>query len=263
MTTSLGTVTGSSNGVKTMKTQRSNKALAACALIWALSGWSLLNLAVKAGRPDDIWQQLGSAIDTVCREQFCCKRAEPAEHSQHTKGLLEERAALRVQLVNAIGQATGDQIHDLNLLIKHAKREDWLQYQQRLVQELEAAHREGQWRLVFMLARRITGKRIGPKKRRYDVPPRERLSLDAWKEYFEQPPSAGGCLATEIREPTAGRRSGKSQERMAHCVGRSRSRCMPTKALLARSLQTLPCRAAVPAWALPPSLWKGLARKLR
>eukprot|EP00971_Amphidinium_carterae_P188131 3734198-Amphidinium_carterae.1 len=108
-----------------------------------------------------------------------------------------------------------------------------------------------------MLARRITGKCIGPKKRRYDVPPRERLSVEAWKEYFEQPPSAGGCLATELGEPTAGEAHVRNEW---HAVWEEAE---ADACLLARSLQTLPYRAAVPTWSLPPSLWKGLARKLR
>eukprot|EP00929_Paragymnodinium_shiwhaense_P056482 TRINITY_DN28260_c0_g2_i1.p1 TRINITY_DN28260_c0_g2~~TRINITY_DN28260_c0_g2_i1.p1 ORF type:complete len:541 (+),score=33.54 TRINITY_DN28260_c0_g2_i1:83-1705(+) len=69
-----------------------------------------------------------------------------------------------------------------------------------LVNELKQAYKERNLRRSWHLARLISGTRRGPKKRRLNVLPDTRPSIEEWTDYVARPGHLGGCHA-RIAEP--------------------------------------------------------------
>ena len=110
---------------------------------------------------------------------------------------------------------------------------------------------------VWEVSRLLSGKRVGPKRRKYDVPKSVRLAVSEWKDFLQLPGPQGGCSATVVE-----------WDQVAHAAEVDDSPCHSLEDSLRHARQDLRAlqsraklgklRKSVPPWGLPAEVWRQL-----
>ena len=109
--------------------------------------------------------------------------------------------------------------------------------------------------LMWRLARKIGGKKNGPKKRFFNVPSSIRPSSSDWKDFLCGPRENGGCEGVQAKWPPP-EPPGLQKESLAESPHLERE-------LLRRIMKELSrgnARRAVPSWSIPREIWLMLLR---
>ena len=130
--------------------------------------------------------------------------------------------------------------------IKRAQRREL--ERARLIELQEACERRD-FATTWKLTRILTGKRIGPKKRRLAAPQAASFCRHEWMEHLAKPGSQGGCSATPV-DMLQTRHVPETD--YTHAARWARI----IEARFRRCLARAPFRKAPPAWSLPGALWR-------
>ena len=130
--------------------------------------------------------------------------------------------------------------------IKRAKRREL--ERARLI-ELQEAWERRDFATTWKLTRILTGKRIGPKKRRLAAPQAASFCKHEWMEHLAKPGSQGGCSATPVDVPQTRH---VPETDYTHAARWARI----IEPRFRRCLARAPFRKAPPAWSFPGALWR-------
>ncbi|CAE8637833.1 unnamed protein product [Polarella glacialis] len=124
------------------------------------------------------------------------------------------------------------------------------------LQEFCMAWEARQFSAMWQASRRLTGKVLGPKRRRFDTPMSEQPDKAKWVAHFSQPGPGGGCVATvaNMEELFA-----KEAELQPICgLQTARRRAHKDFDGLCNQLRTHPLRKGFPRWGVSAEVWPQL-----
>ena len=229
--------------------------------------------------PDHQWATLHKAVEKVSCQFFSQTRQKTKMHPQDTEDAFLDMVSARSKLVAQpqhclFGLGSGSPMHqDLQILLqrwrlvarfrrarsRHDKlcKRDRVASDMLLVTEFMQSWKKRQMANVWQIARRLSGKALGPKRRRFDVPLREQPSRQEWEDFFAQTGPDGGCVATPAvfqdrfscnACPMPAVRSDTAALQLAEGDLRR----------LSASIFRQKLRKTVPPWSLPAEIWRVL-----
>ena len=153
----------------------------------------------------------------------------------------------------------------LTQVAKQLTRRDKRRWKQRLVRDFEQAWDARDFRSMHQSARSLSGRHLGPKRRRYDKPLSCAPSKHQWSEYMQQHGPQGGCSAQVVtwkehcQQHWSHARSWRERwqsdfmfrQRMVHLANQD------LENLRWSTKQNRP-RKVAPPWTLPNEIWRML-----
>ena len=110
---------------------------------------------------------------------------------------------------------------------------------------------------VWKVARQLSGRRVGPKRRRYDAAKSVRPSAAEWVSFLQQDGSAGGCSAVEVDWNHVVDASKTAQVQTTDFQTAFRLALADFEALQAQARRGK-LRKACPPWGVPAEIWRQL-----
>ena len=184
-------------------------------LLMEVEKWSSENIdaileLAKQGRIEKAWTQMADTLNQIARDKF--RRTEIKEATTRRRDALRQRQTCREALAATclmssqleLAWTTWVAVHRLRLASKCVRL---------LVQTAASAQRaqlccESQeaWErrdhsLMWRLARKLGGKKNGPKKRFFNVPSSIRPSSSDWKDFLCGPRENGRCEGVQAKWP--------------------------------------------------------------
>ena len=168
---------------------------------------------------DQKWHRLNGTITKIAQRFFHQTNWVHRKHPQDTQDAFHTMVAARTQLVKqpehrifGLDPGSGSPMHeDLRVLLQRwnvltkfriTRRQhdqlcarDRLSRDMALVDEFTGYWQKRQMANVWRTARQLSGKALGPKRRRFDVPLCSQPSKQDWEHFFSQDGPSGGCSA--------------------------------------------------------------------
>ena len=210
--------------------------------------------------PDNLIMFLQFAVSVAVQPFFEKVPCAPVARTDSTAALLRTKAWLQQRACeneDPIQQAENELLlRGLQKQIRKGRRDDYKNFVEQLVVELDACFSRRDLHMAWRLVRKISSRALGPKFRSYrkaraTLPDRQQVL-----QHLEAVPSEGGCGAIEINgmerfscsldPPLVGRPPSQevfkqAEKLFSHCV---------------RFAKKLPVRGGCPYWSLPNALWK-------
>lgn len=224
------------------------------------------NAAIVQGSIREAWSELCEPMKIAGKQFFERQKSERFAVNADTAAAIDERRQARFEHCNGKPISLLDdegQIVHLKYLrgrIKKLKRRAWLQYRQRVQDLLYLAWQQRESADAWRISRGMAGGCMGPKLRRYNIPPSEKPSLRAWKDCLSQTSNKGGCLAFEV--DWSSRYHSACDEAISQPLIR-RDIGITAAALeyfnnMQRSLRRGGLRRSPPPWSVPLDIWRML-----
>ena len=228
---------------------------------------TILEVAAR-GQIEKAWTQMTDALHQMARTQFLRTTSSvPAEIKDATvrrREALRHRKLCREALAEtndtdsllALAWTTWIAVHKLKLATKNVRRlvqAEAASQRAQLCCELQEAWERRDHSLMWRLARKLGGKRNGPKKIFFNVPSSIRPSSSDWRRFLCGPRENGRCEGVEAEWP----RSDQLE------LQRGPLATAPTNKLLHRITKELAkgkARRAVPPWSIPGEIWLMMLR---
>eukprot|EP00434_Breviolum_minutum_P031879 symbB.v1.2.028194.t1/scaffold2897.1/size67685/5 len=239
-----------------------------------LSAWSYKTLDQKVAG----WRPARISNVEMCFSKSVVHR----KHPQDTQDAFHNMVAARTQLVKQpehrifrLDPGSGSPMHeDLRVLLQRwnvltkfriTRRQhdqlcarDRLSRDMALVDEFTGYWQKRQMANVWRTARQLSGKALGPKRRRFDVPLCSQPSKHDWEHFFSQDGPSGGCSALPCNMESRLSVETPSLEPAVKVLSDSAAFSLATGDFqrLERSLWKQQLRKAVPPWSLPVEIWR-------
>ena len=114
---------------------------------------------------------------------------------------------------------------------------------------------------MWRVARSLSGRALGPKRRRFDVPLAAQPTVEQWSSHFAQDGPSGGCLATVLEGYDAFFKG--ENDFTAVCEsGEALSRAKLDVRMVRTAIRKQPMRKSVPQWGVPSEVWRQLLHPL-
>ena len=123
--------------------------------------------------------------------------------------------------------------------------------------EFREAWASRQFSRMWRAARSLTGRALGPKRRRYDVPLASQPTVSEWTSHFEQGGPSGGCSATVIPAFDAFIDRG-SEACRARSMAEAEGMAKVDDRFVRSGLRKHPMRKSVPYWSVPAEIRRQL-----
>lgn len=231
---------------------------------------------------DQKWHRLNGTITKIAQRFFHQNNKVHRKHPQDTQDAFNTMVAARTQLVKQpehrifqLDPGSGSPMHeDLQVLLQRwnlltkfriARRQhdqlcarDRLSRDMALVDEFTDYWQKRQMANVWRTARQLSGKALGPKRRRFDVPLCSQPSKHDWEHFFAQDGPSGGCSALPCNMESRLSAETPSLEPAVKVLSDSAAFSLATGDFqrLARSLWKQQLRKAVPPWSMPVEIWR-------
>ena len=174
--------------------------------------------------PNQFWAQLQQIVHNAAQTNFAAK---PRHHDLHTPTdtaeALQKRQDNNKQLVqmhrhsilpfgsccggSGCLQGMSELFHAWRLRakylqsdkhVRHLFQRDRRRWIAARVDEFQQSWHKRQFHAMWKLSRVLSGYKIGPKKRRYDIPTKCSPSAQEWVDYLARPGPEGGCSGAQI-----------------------------------------------------------------
>ena len=231
---------------------------------------------------DQKWHRLNGTITKIAQRFFHQTNQVHRKHPQDTQDAFHNMVAARTQLVKQpehrifrLDPGSGSPMHeDLRVLLQRwnvltkfriTRRQhdqlcarDRLSRDMALVDEFTGYWQKRQMANVWRTARQLSGKALGPKRRRFDVPLCSQPSKHDWEHFFSQDGPSGGCSALPCNMESRLSVETPSLEPAVKVLSDSAAFSLATGDFqrLERSLWKQQLRKAVPPWSLPVEIWR-------
>ena len=252
-----------------------------CSNLLSSTQWTT---ACEQSVPDACWTLLR---DTICQAAWPIYKHQPTQAQQRphdTQEALQHQLHCKLQIQrlprgrhawhDPSRQALADLLKSWRAhavycqaqrATKQLTRRDKRRWKQRLVRDFEQAWDARDFRSMHQSARSLSGRHLGPKRRRYDKPLSCAPSKHQWSEYMQQHGPQGGCSAQVVtwkehcQQHWSHARSWRERwqsdfmfrQRMVHLANQD------LENLRWSTKQNRP-RKVAPPWTLPNEIWRML-----
>ena len=243
------------------------------------SAWDSVNV----NDPNTAWAKLNQTVYEAAKTCYVRKAAVQRERRCDTVLAFERMVDARTEMVQApparrifqLGSGA-PMFEDMRVMLErwrlvacywrrrreHDKlcRRDRLQRDMSMVHEFSYYYRTRQMSNMWQLARRLSGKSLGPKRRRYDKPIREQPDKAAWGTFMAQSGPDGGCQAV-VTSYTDRATNDQQPERSAY-MDRAIAAELAHQDMhdISKRIWQHKLRKAVPPWSAPAEVWRMLFR---
>ena len=126
-----------------------------------------------------------------------------------------------------------------------------------ILQDFQRAWQQRDLHQVWRLSRALSGKRIGPKRRRYDAAKTVNPSQQEWMAFLQNEGPAGGCNANEVHwDDIVGNAENHTAVYLDYWTARRRAQ--QDLLGLRKSAQYASLRKMCPPWGIPTEVWRQL-----
>ena len=246
--------------------------------------------AQSASTPDDAWTMLRDVVLSVGRELYQSRPVKLQERKVDTAAALEHQHECKLQIQRLPRprrfwsqgadrdtvslQALSDLLcrwhalaryHKAQRLAKRLTTRDKRRRACEHVHQLHEGWQSANFQSMWRAARALSGRRVGPKQRRFDRPKSCRPSMQQWRQHMAQVGRDGGCKAVATNwtahvQQFAHGATGWQQKCRADPVWRSQMQQLAAEDLRAVATQVwhAKTRKAVPCWTIPNEVWRML-----
>lgn len=236
--------------------------------------------AAAAAAPDDSWNLLRDLVLQEARPHFQKQRAHQTDRPADTAAALQYQHECKLQVqrlarprrrswnsADVSLQQVAELLHHWGALARYyraqrvAKRlttRDKRNMLCRQVAQFEAGWTMCNFRQLWQSARQLSGRRVGPKQRRFDRPRSCQPSIQDWCDYTLQPGPQGGCEAQATRH-TPGTSEWQTRS-VLDWQWRTRMQDLADAdfARVAREIWRGKTRRSAPPWTVPNEVWRTL-----
>ncbi|MDA8582610.1 hypothetical protein N9L68_00225 [bacterium] len=220
--------------------------------------------------PDLAWDELADDIIEAGRNAF---KKGPVRDERYKKRMQERLEALKKRKEARMAHNDEESIRQ-HRMVKRATEEcrkvrkrQAAEMQQELAEECEEAWRNGRHAEAHKIGRRLAGRGMGVKKRKYRIPPPHRAGRAAWAQAIVQPGREGGHSAVlkTIAEHTEEVQTKARLEGYATHVWdlQSDRQAKQDVVNVEQVLFGMKRRRASPPWSVPTELWLMALRPAR
>ena len=110
---------------------------------------------------------------------------------------------------------------------------------------------------LWRAARSLSGRALGPKRRRFDVPLSSQPTVAQWESHFKQDGPSGGCLAAVLDGSEAFFTGGNNFTPVCE-TQEAISRAKLDVHMVRAAIRKHPMRKSVPSWGVPAEVWRQL-----
>ena len=229
--------------------------------------------------PNQLWTQLQTIVHAAAKPCFEATRKQAPSSPQDTTEALQQRQDSVLALVSmprhsvlpvgsccaGLGSVCMQALSEVFLQwklrvqyiqadkhVKHLLQRDRRRWLGERVAEFRTAWERRQFHSLWKFGRMLSGFRLGPKRRRYDVPSRCLPSSQDWVEFLSQAGKHGGCDGHEIFWTADDTTPVELQLPTPHEIGLAKHdvRC------LEKRICTAALRKSVPPWSCPVEVWR-------
>lgn len=235
-----------------------------------------------SAHPSKIWTQLQTIVHEAAQSCFQVSRKHTAHSPQDTAEALQQRQASVLAIVSlprhsvlpfgsccaGAGSVCLQSLLEVFTVwklrarffktdkqVKHLLQRDRRRWFAARIAEFQQAWERRQFHSLWKTGRMLSGFRLGPKRRRYDIPTKSLPSSREWVQFLSQAGKDGGCHGSECvwgedQVPCEPRRPSHTDIRLAKDDARN----------LEKRICHAPLRKAVPHWSCPVEIWRMLLK---
>ena len=235
--------------------------------------------AAQVDSPDRLWKHFATAISETYPPQ--ARQSHGHETQDAVEAMLRSRALLVSYRPLVLGkghfnldgvhtpclhQALHDLLHVWRLSANYRRarkqmdictKRDAKEKQDHILQDFQRAWQQRDLHQVWRLSRTLSGKRIGPKRRRYDAAKKVNPSQHEWMAFLQNEGLAGGCNANEVHwDDIVGNAENHTAVYLDYWTARRRAQ--QDLLGLRKSAQYASLRKMCPPWGIPTEVWRQL-----
>ena len=182
--------------------------------------------AAQVDSPDRLWKHFATAIREAVSETYPPQARQTKSRPRETQDAVEAMLCSRALLVSyrplvlgkghfnldgvhtpCLHQALHDLLHVWRLSANYRRarkqmdictKRDAKEKHDHILPDFQRAWQQRDLHQVWRLSRTLSGKRIGPKRRRYDAAKKVNPSQHEWMAFLQNEGPAGGCNANEV-----------------------------------------------------------------
>ena len=241
--------------------------------------------AAQVDSPDRLWKHFATAIREAVSETYPPQTRQTKSRPRDTQDAVEAMLCSRALLVSyrplvlgkgrfhldgvhtpCLHQALHDLLHVWRLSANYRRarkrmdictKRDAKEKHDNILQDFQRAWQQRDLHQVWRLSRALSGKRIGPKRRRYDAAKTVNPSQQEWMAFLQNEGPAGGCNANEVHwDDIVGNAENHTAVYLDYWTARRRAQ--QDLLGLRKSAQYASLRKMCPPWGIPTEVWRQL-----
>ena len=241
--------------------------------------------AAQVDSPDRLWKHFATAIREAVSETYPPQTRQTKSRPRDTQDAVEAMLRSRALLVSyrplvlgkgrfhldgvhtpCLHQALHDLLHVWRLSANYRRarkrmdictKRDAKEKHDNILQDFQRAWQQRDLHQVWRLSRALSGKRIGPKRRRYDAAKTVNPSQQEWMAFLQNEGPAGGCNANEVHwDDIVGNAENHTAVYLDYWTARRRAQ--QDLLGLRKSAQYASLRKMCPPWGIPTEVWRQL-----
>ena len=241
--------------------------------------------AAQVDSPDRLWKHFATAIREAVSETYPPQTRQTKSRPRDTQDAVEAMLCSRALLVSyrplvlgkgrfhldgvhtpCLHQALHDLLHVWRLSANYPRarkrmdictKRDAKEKHDNILQDFQRAWQQRDLHQVWRLSRALSGKRIGPKRRRYDAAKTVNPSQQEWMAFLQNEGPAGGCNANEVHwDDIVGNAENHTAVYLDYWTARRRAQ--QDLLGLRKSAQYASLRKMCPPWGIPTEVWRQL-----